>query len=58
LKETVWYGVREVPTDLPKIKSIIDKGGYRGILPIETLGSGDPREKIARFLEKVRAVFG
>jgi sugar phosphate isomerase/epimerase len=58
LKETVWYGKKEVPTDLARVKAIIDKGGYRGILPIETLGAGDPKEKVARFLGKVRAVFG
>jgi len=58
LKETVWYGKKEVPTDLARVKSIIDKGGYRGVLPIETLGAGDPRVKVAQFLPKVRAVFG
>lgn len=58
LKETVWYGEKEVPTDLRRVKEIIDKIGYRGVLPIETLGAGDPREKVARFLERVRAVFG
>lgn len=58
LKETVWYGTKEVPTDLARVKAIIDKGGYRGVLPIETLGAGDPREKVARFLKQVRAVFG
>jgi len=58
LKETVWYGKKEVPTDLARVKAIIDKGGYRGVLPIETLGAGDPRVKVARFLEKVQAVFG
>ncbi|MBA3975211.1 MAG: sugar phosphate isomerase/epimerase [Candidatus Solibacter sp.] len=58
LKESVWYGAKEVPTDLKRVKAIIDKGGYRGVLPIETLGAGDPREKVARFLERVRAVFG
>lgn len=58
LKETVWYGTKEAPTDLQRVKAIIDKGGYRGVLPVETLGAGDPREKVARFVEKVRAVFG
>jgi sugar phosphate isomerase/epimerase len=58
LKETVWYGKKEVPADLARVKAIIDKGGYRGILPIETLGAGDPREKVARFLKQVRSVFG
>jgi sugar phosphate isomerase/epimerase len=54
LKETVWYGDREVETDLGRIKAIIDKGGYRGFLPIETLGAGDPRVKVPRFLAQVR----
>jgi len=58
LKEKVWYGAKEVTTDVARIKAIIDKGGYRGFLPIETLGAGDPRVKVAQFLPKVRAVFG
>ena len=40
------------------IKAIIDKSGYRGFLPIETLGPGDPRAKVARFLTVVRRHFG
>ena len=44
-------------TDLRRIKAIIDKVGYRGVLPFEALGSGDPRERIASFLEQIRAVF-
>ena len=43
LKETVWYDTKEVPVDLARIKAIVDKGGYRGFFPIETLGPGDPR---------------
>jgi sugar phosphate isomerase/epimerase len=58
LKESVWYGPKEVPTDLGRIKAIIDRTGYRGFLPIETLGPGDPRVKVALFLADVRRVFG
>jgi len=58
LKENIWYGAREVPTDVGRIKAIIDRTGYRGFLPIETLGPGDPRVKVARLLEQVRRVFG
>jgi sugar phosphate isomerase/epimerase len=58
LKETVWYGAKETPVDLARIKAIIEKGGYRGVLPIETLGAGDPRVKVPGFLEQVRKVFG
>ncbi len=57
LKESVWYGRKEVPTDVGRIKTIIDKAGYRGFLPIETLGAGDPREKVTRFLADVRRAF-
>jgi sugar phosphate isomerase/epimerase len=58
LKENVWYGDKEVPIDLGRIKAIIDTGGYRGFLPIETLGPGDPRVKVAAFLAEVRRHFG
>lgn len=57
VKEKVGYGSKEVPTDLRRIKSIIEKVGYRGVLPFEALGSGDPRAKVASFLEQIRTVF-
>jgi sugar phosphate isomerase/epimerase len=58
LKENVWQGGKEVPTDVARIKAIVDKAGYRGFLPIETLGAGDPREKVAQFLASARRYFG
>jgi sugar phosphate isomerase/epimerase len=58
LKEKVWYGEKEVEVDLKKINSIIEKGGYRGFLPIETLGPGDPKQKIENLLKKVQKQFG
>jgi len=57
LKENVWDGKKEVPTDLAKVKAIVERIGYSGVLPIETLGAGDPRVKVARFVEQVRQVF-
>lgn len=57
LKEKVWYGSREVTTDIGRIKAIVDKLGYRGFLPIETLGSGDPRVKVSTFLAEIRRHF-
>jgi sugar phosphate isomerase/epimerase len=57
LKEKVGYGTREVNTDLKQIKAIIDKIGYRGVLPFEALGTGDPRERVASFLQQIRTVF-
>ncbi len=57
LKENVGYGTKEVPTDLAKVKAIIDRHGYRGFLPVETLGAGDPKVKVAAFFDKARKVF-
>jgi sugar phosphate isomerase/epimerase len=57
LKENVGYGEREEPIDLQRIRASIEKHGYRGYLSLETLGSGDPKVKVDRFLRKVRAVF-
>jgi len=57
LKEKVGRGTQEETTDLEKVKGIIDRGGYRGFLPVETLGAGDPREKVAVFTEQARKVF-
>ncbi|MEO8368176.1 MAG: sugar phosphate isomerase/epimerase family protein [Candidatus Solibacter sp.] len=57
LKELVGIGGKEIPTDLRKVKAVIDKVGYRGYLPIETLGAGDPKEKVGKFFAQVRSVF-
>lgn len=53
VKENVWIDGKETPTDLVKLFKIIKKGDYRGYLPIETLGAGDPYEKIPRLMDKV-----
>jgi sugar phosphate isomerase/epimerase len=58
IKEDVYYDDKQTPIDLGKVKGIIDRAGYRGFLPIEALGGGDQRVKVAQFLAKVRAVFG
>jgi sugar phosphate isomerase/epimerase len=54
IKEQVWYGDKPSPIDLAKIRAILDRGGYRGFLPIEALGAGDPATVVTGFLEKVR----
>jgi len=54
IKENLFVGGKEVKTDLEKIMGIIRKAGYRGYLPLETLGEGDPRVKVPRFLDEVR----
>jgi len=56
IKEEVWYGTKATPIDLPRVKAIIDKSGYRGFVPFEALGGGDPRVKVAQFLEKCEKI--
>ena len=57
IKEHVWYGTKKVDIDLPRIRKIIDKIGYRGFTPIEALGEGDPATIVTAFLQKVRVAF-
>jgi sugar phosphate isomerase/epimerase len=54
IKENVWIDGRETPTDFVKLFRIVKKAGYRGYLPLETLGEGDPFEKVPVLLEKVK----
>ncbi|MBM3815089.1 MAG: sugar phosphate isomerase/epimerase [Acidimicrobiia bacterium] len=58
IKENVWYGERAVPTDLHRVKEIIVKGGYRGYLPMLTLGEGDPAQKVLKLAAGLRKEFG
>jgi sugar phosphate isomerase/epimerase len=57
IKEYVGREGKEEATDLAKIKAIIDRSGYRGYVPFEALGAGDPQVKVAEFLEKIRRAF-
>jgi len=54
LKEKIWLNGAEVDTDLERLMKIIKASGYKGYLPIETLGAGDPKIKIPALLEKVK----
>ncbi len=58
IKESVGREGRDEPTDLARIKGIIDRSGYRGYVPFEALGPGDPEPRIVAFLEKIRKAFG
>jgi sugar phosphate isomerase/epimerase len=53
IKERVYRKGVEEPIDLAKIRAIIDRVGYRGFVPFEALGQGNPDE-VTAFLEKVR----
>lgn len=54
LKENMYVNGAEVKTDLRKVIGIIKASGYRGYVPIETLGAGDPAIKVPQFLAEVR----
>lgn len=54
IKENVFRKGKEEKTDLKKIVTILRETGYRGYIPLETLGPGDPKVKIARFLQEAR----
>ena len=54
IKEKMFVDGQEVETDLGRIVQIVRESGYRGYLPIETLGKGDPRQKVPAFYEKVK----
>jgi len=58
LKELMFVDGREQKTDLQKVIAIIKSSGYRGYLPIETLGEGDPKIKVPVFLAEVRKALG
>jgi sugar phosphate isomerase/epimerase len=55
IKENVYFSGKSTPIDLKKIRAILDKVGYRGFLPIEALGQGDPKTIVTAFLEQVRS---
>jgi sugar phosphate isomerase/epimerase len=55
IKENVWIDGVETPTDLERLAGIIRGSAYRGYLPIETLGPGDPYAKVPALLEKARS---
>jgi sugar phosphate isomerase/epimerase len=58
IKEEVGRDGKLEPTDLAKIKALIDKHGYRGYVPFEALGPGDAQPRVTAFLQKIRVAFG
>jgi sugar phosphate isomerase/epimerase len=58
IKERLYRKGQEEKTDVRRVFAILRQAGYRGYAPVETLGEGDPREKVRRFLEEVREALG
>ena len=56
LKEKVFINETQVDTDYSRIMAIVRECGYRGFLPLETLGEGDPVKKVETLFKKVQAV--
>ena len=54
IKEMVYVDGAEAAPDYSRIVEIIRDSGYRGYLPIETLGEGDPGTKVRRLQESLR----
>src|SRR5688572_25389849 len=54
IKENVFINGAEQETDMGKLMGIIKSSGYKGYLPIETLGPGDPKAKIISLLSKLQ----
>jgi len=54
LKENLFVNGVEQKTDLNRIMRIIQEKRYRGYIPLETLGEGDPKVKVPQFLEEIR----
>lgn len=56
MKEKIFINDTQVDTDYKKIIDIVRKCGFRGYLPLETLGDGDPASKVELLYKKVKSV--
>lgn len=54
IKENVFVNGAEKEADIPRLIKIIKTSGYKGYIPIETLGPGDPRAKVEALFKKVK----
>ena len=56
MKEKVFVNETQIETDYEKIISIVKNCGYKGYLPLETLGEGDPLLKVKDLYYRVKSV--
>lgn len=54
VKEKIFIKGAEQEIDMDKLMAIIKSSGYKGYLPIETLGEGDPKIKVPVLLAKLK----
>jgi sugar phosphate isomerase/epimerase len=55
MKEKVFISEKQVDTDYNKVIRIVKDCGFSGYLPLETLGEGDPYQKVEVLYNKVKA---
>lgn len=58
MKEKVFVNDTQVEADYAKVIDIVKNCGYRGYLPLETLGQGDPYQKVEVLYNKVKKILG
>jgi len=56
MKEKVFVNNTQTDTDYNKIIGIVKQCGYKGYLPLETLGEGDPYVKVKDLYNRVKIV--
>ena len=58
IKENIFINGEEKEADINKLVEIVKSSGYRGYIPIETLGPGDPKPKVIQLFNKVSKAIG
>jgi len=56
MKEKVFFIDTQIDTDYLKIIEIVRQCGFKGYLPLETLGEGDPKQKVELLFSKVSGI--
>jgi sugar phosphate isomerase/epimerase len=54
IKEEVYFNQNSEKVDLIRLFKIIKASDYRGYLPLETLGEGDPFVKVSSFMKRAK----
>jgi len=54
IKEEIYFEQNQQKVDLIRLFTIIKNSSYRGYLPLETLGEGDPFSKVTSFMKEAK----
>jgi hypothetical protein len=58
VKEQIRTATGTSPTDFNQLMKMVRQQGYTGYFPLETLGEGDPFQKVEKLYAKVSALLG